>query len=84
MTLIELEELPETERRVVTEYNSCKDYLNKFMAMNVKVAWVLFGPDEYANVTSAYGSFTRSCHRFGFPVTAYIRNGDLYLVRTDM
>ena len=84
MIFIEIEELPETERRIAHEYKRNKEYFEKFMAMNVKFAWVIFEPHEYVNTLSARLTLRRSCRRFGYPIDVCVRNDDLYFVRTDM
>lgn len=84
MQLIEVEELPETERRLERDHKDMRSYLEQFMSMNTKVAWVIFEPHEYATVASARATLNRACRNYGYPIDVFVRNGDLYLVRTDM
>ena len=84
MLFIEIEELPETERRSERDNKSMPLCLEEFMAMNTKVAWVVYEPHEYSTINSARATFSRACRRYGLPIIACVRNNDLYLVRTDM
>lgn len=84
MQLIEVEELPETERRTERGHNDIYDCLCGFMELGMKIAWVVYDPHEYSSVQSAYVTFYRACRKYEFPISPCVRNGDLYLVRTDM
>ena len=84
MVLIEIEELPKTERRMERDRKGLLDYLNKFMDMNTKYAWVVYEPHEYSSCISACSTVSRACVRYNLPIIACLRNSDLYLVRTDM
>lgn len=84
MVLIEIEELPKTERRIERDHKDLLDYLEQFMAMNTKYAWVVYEPNEYSSSISAYSTITRACFRYNLPIKVCLRNDDLYLMRTDM
>lgn len=59
-------------------------YLREFVNMNVKVVKVDFDELDYANAKSAYSSFYKASRYGGYPVTAAMRNGELYLINRDI
>lgn len=84
MVLIEIEELPDTERRMERDHKDLLDYLKQFMNMNTKYAWIVYEPNEYSSSISAHSTISRACCRYNLPIKACLRNNDLYFVRTDM
>ena len=84
MIFIEVEELPEVERRTERDRKDLRSYIEDFMSMNTKIVWVVYEPHEYASPQSAARAFRRACSTYGFPVDPCIRNDDLYLVRNDI
>ena len=79
MNFIECKDgLPRIER------NRLKYVFMEFMRMNIKVAKVDFKEREYKNTTIAYHTLHRACKRHAVPITVRMRNGEVYMVRTDM
>lgn len=58
--------------------------LQEFVRMNVKVARIDLDEHEYASVAVARGVIGVACKRWCVPVKPKVRDGVLYLVRTDM
>ena len=58
--------------------------LNEFMAMNVMCVRVAFTELEYKTATTCYSSLSKAIKRYALPIRAFTRNGNLYLMRTDM
>lgn len=66
------------------DYNKLEPYLKEFVRMNVAVARVDLEEREYKSPKVARSVLDIACKRHGVPVKAKIRNGNVYLVRTDM
>lgn len=79
MNFVEVKEVPRK-----TFNMDLANRLEEFMKLNIKVAKVDFSKNEYKNVTSAQGSFKQAITRKCLPITATVRNGELYLIRNDM
>lgn len=58
--------------------------LTEFVRMNVKVVRIDLEENEYASVTVARSVIGSACKRWCVPVKTKVRDGILYLVRTDM
>ena len=84
MLFIEVEELPKIDRRAVRDHKDMFKYLKEFMDMNAKIVWVVYEQHEYTDTQSARATIKRACRRYEFPIEVYVRNHDLYLVRTDI
>lgn len=74
-----VEELPNKK-----EYNPLGNYLKEFMRMNVKIARVDLNEHEYATPSVAARTLSTSIKRRALPIKAHERDGEVYLVRTDM
>lgn len=70
----------DNERRVYKN----QIFLGEFIDSGIKVAVVHFNPGEYQNIRSMYNSLYGSAKKFGLPVHVFIRQDEVYLVRTDM
>lgn len=81
MKFVEVKEIPKTLR----EGKYClKHYWEEFMKMDVKVARVDLSDHDYKTVKNAQTTFLASIKRYGYPISASIRGGEIYLVRRDM
>lgn len=79
--LIPIKELPPKEYRCRED----RSYLcNEFMRMNIKYAKVDLGDNVERPVNYTYSSLRQLISQNEYPFYIIIRNGDLYLVRTDM
>ena len=78
MRLVKVKDVP---RRTNHDLQS---YIAEFMNMNVHVVQVEFAPEEYKSENSAQSSFCQAILRARVPMKTSIRNGKLYLIRTDM
>lgn len=58
--------------------------LKEFVRMNVEVVKVDLEEHEYASVSVARSVIGAACKRHCVPVKTKVRDGILYLVRTDM
>lgn len=58
--------------------------VEEFIAMNTPFARVDYTREEYRSPIGCANSLSRACDRCGFPAYATMRNGEVYLVRTDM
>lgn len=65
-------------------YNKLDKYLEEFVRMNVPVARVDLDDREYASPSVARSVIGVACKRWAVPVKAVLREGKVYLVRTDM
>lgn len=78
MKLVEIKEVPSRHN------NKVESYLTEFMQMNTPVVRVELAPAEYVSAYSAANSFRKAIKRLRAPVKSAVRNGQLYLIRTDM
>lgn len=78
MKLVKIKEVPGRRN------NDVQGYLTEFMQMNVPVVRVDFAPKEYKSVYSAAGSFVKAIKRLNIPAKPMIRDGQVYLIRTDI
>lgn len=67
-----------------SEKRTLRNNWEEFMRMNVKMVKVELAPDEYKSPTVARGVFAVSIKRYGYPIDARLRNGEIYLIRRDM
>ncbi|MBQ8237867.1 MAG: hypothetical protein IJZ39_06965 [Oscillospiraceae bacterium] len=66
------------------ENNKLNLLLKEFVRMNVAVVRVDLEQHEYASVSVARSVIGAACKRHCVPVKTKVRDGVLYLVRTDM
>lgn len=59
-------------------------FLNGFVRSGIKVAKLDLDPDDYASPQVARSVLSVACKRWAVPVEVKIRDGQVYLVRTDM
>lgn len=78
MKLVKVKEMPSRRN------NDVQGYLTEFMQMNVPVVRVDFASKEYKSVHSAAGSFIKAIKRLNIPAKLMIRDGQVYLIRTDI
>ena len=83
MYFVEVEELPKKASRTGAK-GELKSKLEQFMGMRVKIAKLVLDDCDYVCPTSAYCSFTDACEYWALPIDVKMRNGEVYLVRTDM
>jgi hypothetical protein len=90
MKFVVVDELPKNRRggakpRFKHEYNSVRTYLEEFVNMDVKYVRVEFNEGEYSSLaslrTTLYDAIARTPD---MPVKAVLRDGCVYLIRTDM
>ena len=74
----------ELEKRRPCDYKKLKNELETFMRMNVKTAKVIYTKSEYSCATSAGASCRRGAKYIGLPIKVNVRNGNVYLIRTDL
>lgn len=72
------------EKTEVCAYKKLKNDLEEFMRMNVKSARVVYTKAEYVCATSAKASLRIAARRYSLPIKALMRNGNVYLIRTDL
>ena len=65
-------------------YKKMKDELEVFMRMNVKSAKVIYTKQEYTSAAAANKSLHDGAINAGLPIKTTVRNGTVYLVRTDL
>ena len=68
----------------VVRNHNLKRFLNDFMLTNAKHYKVEYTEGEYKNVMVAYESLRLAIKRHKQPIKISIRNGEIYLTRTDM
>ena len=83
MEFVKVDGIPESQRNRAAHF-SLKSKLERFLAMNVQYARVDYTRDEYSSPTGALHSLSACCNMYDFPAYAILRNGDIYLIRTDM
>lgn len=66
------------------ENHKLKKTWREFMGMNVKIAKAELDIGEYASPSVARSVWGISIKRFGYPIKLKLRNGEIYLIRTDM
>jgi hypothetical protein len=82
MTFTKIEgEISEVIRK---PYNKLQLKLKEFVSMNTKAVKVNFRENEYAKPIYGYKSLYNAAKIFCGPVAVIMRNGEIYLVRTDM
>lgn len=82
MIIVPVGGLPEPRKKVRCTRNG--EYLNNFLDMKVKYAWVDVEQFEYAHVYSAYTSLRRIAKFYSLPVDVKIINGEVYFVNLLM
>lgn len=68
----------------VRKQHSLKRFLDDFMLTDAKHLKVEYAEGEYSNAYSAYESMRGAIKRHKYPIRVNIRNGEVYLTRTDM
>lgn len=78
MKLVKVKDLPSRKN------HDLQGYITEFMESDALVAKVYFAPGEYKSENSAQSSLCQAILRAKAPIRTSIRNGELYLIRTDM
>lgn len=86
MKFVPVEKLPDIQTGKCTRTKSHvhKVYLQEFMNMNVKIARVEFGRNDFSDIRSAYRSLLQTITRSGDPIKVCFRDNSIYLVRRDI
>lgn len=84
MDFIEVKEVPESLRKKPGKKGLLKAKLDKFMAMNIKNAKVVWSEHDYSNSMSCYNAFACAVRRHVLPIDVRVRNGEIYLMRRDL
>lgn len=66
------------------DYFKLKAMFDEFMALNVKVVKLELDEGDYASVYVAMHTIGKSAKTHGYPVKTSVRNGEVYMIRTDM
>lgn len=74
--------IPETVHRAPK--NNLVEIMENFMALNLKLSKLSFTDDEFYSYQIASYSISRCVKTLQLPVKVYIRNGEVYLERTDL
>lgn len=74
----------EIEKKEYCPKKNLKNEIKAFMSMNVKSVKVVFTKKEYACATAASGSLRYYIRTNELPIKVMIRNGNVYLLRTDL
>ena len=74
----------EIEERPVRTYKKLKAELKRFISMNIKSARVIYTEAEYSCSTSARKALSEAAKMHSLPIKALMRNGNVYLIRTDL
>lgn len=82
MKFYKVSSLPKTMHRKPN--NDLAAALEEFMNMNVKYVQVVFSMLEFEGCYVAGTVLNRASKNAGLPVKARVRNGQVYLERTDM
>jgi hypothetical protein len=77
-----LDDLPKLERW--RENLKIQPILDAFIAMQTKIAKVVFDKDEYRDRYTGYRVLNKCSTDSCLPIKAVYRNGEVFLVRTDM
>lgn len=83
MKFVEVTELPETKPNKKGRYRLTLNELNKFMAMNVKMAKVIMD-DTYTNPVSCYSALQNAAKNHVLPIDVKMRQYEVYLIRRDI
>lgn len=83
MELVKVDTIPKGSWRKA-QPGSVQLKVEEFLAMNTPFARVDYTREEYGSTEGCRHSLSTACERCGFPAYAMMRNGDVYLVRTDM
>lgn len=84
MKFVKVDELPKIDSARHNEHKNLNEYLDAFMKRNIKIAKVVFRPDEYNTLEAAYICIRRAARSYGYPITVHKRNGGLYVMRKDL
>lgn len=84
MDFVEVKEVPKSLKKKQGKKGVLKSKLDKFMAMGIKTAKVVWSEHDYSNPMSCYNAFNLAVRRHVFPIDVRMRNGEVYLVRRDM
>ena len=74
----------ELEKKARNPRKDLMKELKAFMSMNVKTAKVVYTKGEYACATAASGALRTCIRTYGLPINVKMRNGNVYLIRTDL
>ena len=55
--------------------------LDEFMRSDALAVRCVMAPGEYANTSSAQGSYAAAIKRLHYPIAARVLNGDMYLIK---
>lgn len=58
--------------------------LNEFMNLETKIAICNFEEGRYKTIYSAYSTWYKAIKHWGYPIQINMRQGKIYLTRTDM
>lgn len=86
MKFVPVDNIPKRRTRegaACAEWKPLRDYLNEFLNMNVKYARISDVSSEYSSIESAVCSIRESIANAALPITLALRNGEVYLIRTD-
>lgn len=83
MKFIEVTELPEPNLRGRRPNSVIYGEMDKFMAMNVKMAKVADN-DLYPDMFNCYSALASVVKHHAMPITVKLRNNEVYLIRRDI
>lgn len=83
MRFVRVNEIPPSERRR-SRAMSLKTKLERFMKMDIPLARVDYTPKDYSSPTGCLKSLTVACDMHNIPAYVIMRNGYIYIVRTDI
>lgn len=83
MDIVKVDEIPKGSWRKAPA-GSVRQKAEEFIAMNTPFARVDYTREEYRTPMGCLHSMSDACDKGGFPAYATMRNGEVYLVRTDM
>lgn len=78
MKMVKVKEMPSRIN------HDLQGYIAEFMKMNTPIVQVKLAPGEYANMKTAQSCMISAINRAKVPVKTKVRDGKMYLVRTDM
>ena len=83
MRFIRVNEIPESKRCRSHYVYSLKDKIDRFLRMDIPVAKVEYNSGEYTSVNACLNSLQTFCVRNKVPAYVMMRNGEIYIIRTD-
>ena len=82
MTFHQVKQIPKTKYR--KPRNNVAGAMEEFMKMNIKFASVKFSVLEFESCYVASSTLVKCCKSAELPVKVLVRNGRVYLERTDL